>query len=571
MSDDKNPEEKPSFFDSGEESKSWPPADNYELDNKPTNDNAGESFFDSKDDFSNPFQENEDSDYSPNQEEDFVHEVPGLEKPADSATANTEDFLDSDDYLDQLIDNVDEKNNINNMRIVDDEAEDIDFTQASETIIEPEILSSEEIDSNQVETDASYDEDLNQDLNLENLVNENELQEPVIAEEDEDDDFDLDDLIEDDFISSTDNESVEPKSEDPFEDSILVGGIGATSENTMAFSDDPEGITNNESGFEEQFVQEEPRYDEQNFQTQTSFEDGYAESEFVDIVDDDDNDSSELKPFRTFTKINLAEELADEKEEEEEAGGVLAGVNRNVLIIVAIIILSLGYFLFNMFFNKKIEQRSRQRRRPPKKERTFNRSEQILSPVWEVASQKTKNPELEDKYAKSLVKFTGRENPFAMPQSVIDALKRQADLALLAKKKPNTYKRNAYRATLLGVLTSEGSTIALVNVQEANFDVIEGTTKNKVLKLATKSMDKAKKNTLEMSRGSFVGPWEIVSVAAPSGAFADAKITVEYRGTQKVLSMGKAEDLGIFDAAGQLDNLESTQNEFEDDDFDDDF
>ena len=155
-----------------------------------------------------------------------------------------------------------------------------------------------------------------------------------------------------------------------------------------------------------------------------------------------------------------------------------------------------------------------------------------------------------------------------MPQSVINALKKQADLALLAKKKPNTYKRSAYRATLLGVLTSEGSTIALINMQEASFDVVEGTNKNKILKIATKVMAKAKSNTLEMGRGSFIGPWEIVSVAEPSGAFSDAKVTVEYQGIQKVLSMGKAEDLGIFDPAGQIDDLETSDQKG--DDFEDD-
>lgn len=302
---------------------------------------------------------------------------------------------------------------------------------------------------------------------------------------------------------------------------------------------------------------------EQNFSSsQNNFE---VDSDFLDSDFSDSSSSNIEKPFRAFTKINLAEELAEENEEDEEAKGVFAGINRNVLIILAILLLSIGYFMFDIFFNQKIDHKSRKSRRPPRKEKILSRSQEILTPVWDISDQKVKNPDLEDKYAKSLVKITGRQNPFAMPQSVLDALKRQSDLALLAKEKPNTFKRNAFRATLLGVLTSEDSTIALVNVQEANFDVVEGTNKAKVLKLATKNMDKAKKNTLEMSEGSFVGPWEIIKISKPTGTFSDAKMTLEFQGTQKVLNMGKAEDLGIFDTAGQIDNLDSNDSNLDDD------
>jgi hypothetical protein len=535
MNDDLDPEDKPSFFDSGEESKSWPPSDNYETENDKAADPANsssQSFFDSNDEIFETI----------------------IEK-SNEATNTTDDFLDSDDFLDQLIDNVDEKSNINNMRIVDDEIEEIDFKPKINDAIEPKVLSTEEIVSNKQETDMSYEDDLEHDIHIEKVENINTFQEAVI----DDDDFDLDDLLEDDFVQK-------PNKEESFNEDLLATSIGSTG---MAFSD-PEGITHSEPDFtkeiEEEFNTDYSSIEEQNFQTQTSFEDGYAESEFVEFVDDETN--SELKPFRTFTKINLAEELAEEKEEDDEAGGILAGMNRNMLIIIAIILLSLGYFIFNTFFNKTIESRSRERRRPPAKEKIFSKIEQVLAPVWEISSQKIVNPSIEDQYAKSLVKYTGRENPFAMPQSVIDALKRQSDAALLAKQKPNTYKRLAYRATLLGVLTSEGSTIALVNMQEATFDIIEGTSKSKVLSLATKSMDKAKQNTLEMGQGSFIGPWEIVDVSAPKGAFSDAKITIEFMGTQKALSMGKAEDLGIFDAVGQLDDLESTENALEEDDDD---
>ncbi len=523
MSDNNDPNDKPSFFDSGEESNSWPPKDDYELEEKSkdapkTPSSPDKSLFETES-FDNPFSDSN---------EENLPDTKSQEETLE---------LDSDDYLDQLIDNVDEKTNISNMRIVDDEDAEEEY---EEKIFEsPKIISPDEIEANKEETEASYEEEVSENLGIENVTIESDFQEPLI--EDDAKDFDLDDLLNDTSSEVVPQEAHEefsfgePSIEEPDPDEdLLATGLGETA--GFAFAD-PDGFQ----------AEEETN--------------NYSDSGINDMLDDGDT-----KPFRTFTKINLAEELSEDDEEEE--GGLLAGVNRNILIILAIVLLAIGYFLFTTFFNRKIDVSKRTRRRPPKKQQSYGQAQEVLTPVWEIASQKEINLASEDKYAKSLTSFTGRPNPFAMPRSVLEALKHQEELSRLAKKQPDTYKRKAYRATLLGVLSSEDSTIALVNMQEAEFDVVEGTSKSKILSLATKSMNKAKKNTLEMVTGSFIGPWQIKKVTAPQGAFSDAKLTVEFQGATKVLSMGKAEDLGIFDPAGVLDDLDQTGEEFEtDEDF----
>ena len=52
MSDNNDPNDKPSFFDSGEESNSWPPKDDYELEDNnspsPETTEQSESFFETE-------------------------------------------------------------------------------------------------------------------------------------------------------------------------------------------------------------------------------------------------------------------------------------------------------------------------------------------------------------------------------------------------------------------------------------------------------------------------------------------------------------------------------------------
>jgi hypothetical protein len=158
---------------------------------------------------------------------------------------------------------------------------------------------------------------------------------------------------------------------------------------------------------------------------------------------------------------------------------------------------------------------------------------------------------------KSIYSVGGRDNPFAMPDSIVADLRKRVEADIVKQQQPNNFRRIAYRATLIGVLASKDSMIALVNQQEADFDVLEGTGKIKVLKLATKAMERAKQNTQEMVVGSYIGPWVITKIDSPENAFVDAKVQVEYKGITKVLSMGKATELGIFTSEGLIDNLEN--------------
>jgi hypothetical protein len=219
----------------------------------------------------------------------------------------------------------------------------------------------------------------------------------------------------------------------------------------------------------------------------------------------------------------------------------------------------MGYFIYNKVSNRQyvVTGSKRSRRPPPKKEKVMLTAQQEQEPVWEISTQEGSKYYEELKLVKSIYSVGGRDNPFAMPDSIIADLRKRVEIDIVKKQQPNNYKRIAYRATLIGVLASKDSMIALVNQQEADFDVLEGTGKVKVLKLATKAMERAKQNTQEMVVGSYIGPWVIVKIDSPESAFVDAKVYVEYKGITKVLSMGKATELGIFTSDGQIDNLEN--------------
>lgn len=265
----------------------------------------------------------------------------------------------------------------------------------------------------------------------------------------------------------------------------------------------------------------------------------------------------QTRPFKAYSKVDFSQELLEE-EQENEKKGFLANINRNVLIIIGVILISLGYFVYSTVFNRTYQTKSKRSKRPPKqKDSSVKIANKELIPIWEISTQKRDSATDEKKYIDSVYKISGRENPFAMPQSVIEDLRKAAEMAILKKQEPNTYRRKAYRATLLGVLTAKDNTIALINIQEADFDILEGTGKAKILKLATKEMDKAKKNTLEMGLNNFIGPWVISKIETPKGLASDAKVYLQYESKSITLYMGKAEELGIFDEAGKLDDLEN--------------
>ncbi len=84
-------------------------------------------------------------------------------------------------------------------------------------------------------------------------------------------------------------------------------------------------------------------------------------------------------------------------------------------------------------------------------------------------------------------------------------------------------------------------------------------------------MDKAKANTQEMVIGSYIGPWQITRMDSPKDAFTEARVYLVNQGQTKTLSMGRAEELGIFDDTGTIDNLDSATGDDSEAASDDDF
>jgi hypothetical protein len=294
----------------------------------------------------------------------------------------------------------------------------------------------------------------------------------------------------------------------------------------------------------------------------------YSSSKFSGAPSYSIDDEQELKPFRTYTPSDYNDiEVPAEENAESTISNLLTKVNRNVLIL-AVVVIAIGiYFLVTTITNRNDYGPGRERapRQVKKIAQELRGGERI--PVWEISSQKTITELRDAQITKAIFESSGRENPFAIPDSILADYRKAAEIAAVKQQGPNTYKRIAYRALLVGVLTSKDSTVALIDVQEAAFDVVEGTGKTKILQLAVKAMDKAKKNTQEMVVGSYVGPWAVTKIEAAKNTYSEAKVTIEYGTQRKVLSMGKAEELGIFDEQGNIDNLENPVENVNLDDF----
>ena len=214
--------------------------------------------------------------------------------------------------------------------------------------------------------------------------------------------------------------------------------------------------------------------------------------------------------------------------------------------------------MYNSVFNRKTDlKNSTRKRRPRKKKSTLRAGSTVQKPLWELTYQKAGDYFEQYKVVKEVYENSGRDNPFSFPDSVLLRMRQIAEAELMAKKEPDTFRKKAYRATLVGILKSEAKddAIALVSLQEATFDVLDGTGKNKVLKLATKAMSRSQKKTQELFQGGYIGPWEITKIVPPVG-FRDPKIILEKGDEVKIMTLDKTEELGIFNEAGELDNLD---------------
>ena len=517
MAEENKPEEKPSFFDFADQARSWPPADGFNTDDEDDIIASGGSFFDKP----KPSPEEPPAQNGLEQILSIPNEAP-IPQPVNPAPqpAPIEPPRSQETdlgYIDMLLDNL-------------GAIRDISFETSAEPRQEEDFL----VPKSQGNVTAKkFDEESNA---LDDIFNQKEIAPSYIApSSNEDDDegvFSINDLKnnpepEPDIFSSYRSKQKPPQQEDPLLDKALSSA--------------------SQEGFEDSSF---------GSQVQETTSDFNPYDDFPTQAPSNEN----ILPFRTHSKSDYSEEKIEEGENEEDKApmdNLLA--NRNLVILLAVIVFFMGYFIYNKVFNRTYVANGtkRTRRLPPKKDKVAINTQQELVPVWEISNQEGSKYYEELKLVKSIYSVGGRDNPFAMPDSIVADLKRRVEADIVKQQQPNNFRRIAYRATLIGVLASKDSMIALVNQQEADFDVLEGTGKIKVLKLATKAMERAKQNTQEMVVGSYIGPWVITRIDSPENAFVDAKVHVEYKGITKILSMGKATELGIFTSEGLIDNLEN--------------
>lgn len=236
------------------------------------------------------------------------------------------------------------------------------------------------------------------------------------------------------------------------------------------------------------------------------------------------------------------------------------------LIVLLIVILFVGAYWFYQSYSNRYNNLSSTRK--SRRERPRNRSDiekkQEKQPIWAAVEIEKVDKELESTYIKSSLESSGRENPFLLPKSAIKAIanNRYSRGTSRSSRKGNRIKKKAYRATMVGILESEGDIIALVNLKEASFDVLESVSRSKVLKVAVKAMQKAKDNTIEVAIGDFIGNWEIVDIIGSDyESVSDPIIKLKRSDHMKILYLGKPEELGIFNAMNEFDDLSDFEND----------
>jgi hypothetical protein len=70
-------------------------------------------------------------------------------------------------------------------------------------------------------------------------------------------------------------------------------------------------------------------------------------------------------------------------------------------------------------------------------------------------------------------------------------------------------------------------------------------------------------NTVEVSVGDYIANWELIEIHNPgSNDLSEPFIRLKRGDEFKVLNMGKAEELGIFDEDNLLDDLTGFENDF---------
>lgn len=261
-----------------------------------------------------------------------------------------------------------------------------------------------------------------------------------------------------------------------------------------------------------------------------------------DPAPDDDN------PYRAYASYDFIEELT---EEEKPKAGIQ--LNRQAVVLMLALVFAIGYFAYDNFSkeNKYVSKRSRRKPRKPKT-RVIELEQEKL-PLWAITSQKGFEQGADLEVILKALDNSGRDNPFAVPRAVLSMIKKDLEAQLEKDKPPEVYTKVAYRATLVGVLTSKKKTLALVTLRTAKFDVVEGQQKAKIIKNATKAMNKAKEDALELVIGDPVGPWSVKEIDDGREFAIEARVVVEHEGEEKILRMGAPAELGIYNEEGDLD------------------
>jgi hypothetical protein len=262
-----------------------------------------------------------------------------------------------------------------------------------------------------------------------------------------------------------------------------------------------------------------------------------------------------------YNDERMAEEFEQARQAEQEKKKSLE-VNTQTVALALSILLVGGYLLFTKMFTRKYDTASSGREKRPAKasdKKLVNLNKELL-PVWEVASQKKEDFKYEADLISSSKLSAGREDPFSIPDSVLQDMRKIIEAEIVKKQAPSVERKIAYRATLVGVLRSEANIVALIDLKQAEFEVIEGTTKPKIIKLAIKAMSKAKSSSLEMFVGEkLAGSWAIADIDPGTNSLSGPSVSLERGGDLRVLKLGRAVELGIFDTTGELYTFNDTE------------
>lgn len=259
-------------------------------------------------------------------------------------------------------------------------------------------------------------------------------------------------------------------------------------------------------------------------------------------------------PYRAYAYYDfLQQEIGDDL----GGGANIAGIKLNtqaIVLIVAVLIAG-GWFAFQKYSEGQYKFVSkRERRKPVRKQRqsVFEGQEEKL-PIWAITAQKAKKYGADRAIIKEALANSGRDNPFAVPEAVLTMVKQDIEAKIADEKEPEIYQKTAYRATLTGIVRSGKNVLAVVALRTAIFDIVEGTSKPKLLNKAIKEMNRAKDDSMELIQGDGVGPWNLVEIIDGRDTGLEAQAIIEQDGEQKVLRMGVPTDLGIYNELGELD------------------